>query len=55
MVNTIYKYTYEELQEKYKDNELFWDLEDAQLAIFGVMELLRMGKHKLIENDLDED
>lgn len=46
----VYKYSYDELQEKYKDNELFHDLEDAQLAIFGIMELLRMGKHELIDN-----
>lgn len=41
------KYTYEEIQEKYKDNELFHNLEDAQMAICNIMDLLLMGDYEL--------
>ena len=44
-----YKYSYEELQEKYKDNE-FWDnLNDAMLMIDHMIELLRLGDIEIVE------
>ncbi len=42
-----YKYSYEQLQEKYKDCEWFDDLQDAQLAIHQLVELLRLGMYEI--------
>ena len=44
-----YKYSFEQLQEKYKDVEFFDILLDAQLAIQNLVELLRLGYFEIKE------
>jgi len=40
---------YENLQKKYKGNDLFEALEDVQLAISGVMEALERGEYEIVK------
>ncbi len=42
-----YKYSYEELQEIYSGDEFFDALQDAQLAIYNCMEMLRLGAYEI--------
>ncbi len=46
-----YKYSYKELQEKYEDNDIWKDIEDAQLAIYHIVEGLRLGDWEIIKKD----
>ena len=49
MSKNPYKYSYEELQEKYKGKE-FWDiLEDLNLMVNSLIELLMLGNFEIKE------